>query len=164
MNGSKDLIKDSAILIQGLNALLSRNRDAQKGYVEASNHINLKELSKWMLDYSVQRQLFSNQLDLEIRRLGGTPEDGTSALGEMHRVWIDLRGEITNNDPFAMLEECLRGEEKAVEDYDAVLRQYHKDMPQPTMDMLNRHKSKIILAISQIKAMLKSYVPIGQDS
>ncbi|MEZ4940231.1 MAG: PA2169 family four-helix-bundle protein [Saprospiraceae bacterium] len=163
MNVSKAVINHSAALIQGLNDLLSRNRDAQKGYVEASNHINLNELSKWMLDYSVQRQMFSNQLDMEIRRLGGIPEDGTTALGELHRVWIDLRGEITNNDPLAMLEECLRGEEQAVEDYDAVLRQ-HRDMPQQTIDLLNRHKSKIILAISQIKAMLKSYVPVEQES
>ncbi|MCB9315020.1 MAG: PA2169 family four-helix-bundle protein [Lewinellaceae bacterium] len=147
-------------LIQGLNDLLSRNRDAQKGYVEASNHINLKELSKWMLDYSVQRQLFSNQLDMEIRRLGGMPDDGTSAMGELHRIWIDLKGEITNNDPHAMLEECQRGEERALEDYDATLKKYFRTMPQQTMDMLNRHKSKIILAISQIKAMLKAYVPV----
>ena len=147
-------------LIQSLNDLLSRNRDAQKGYVEASNHINLKELSKWMLDYSVQRQLFSNQLDMEIRRLGGMPDDGTSAMGELHRIWIDLKGEITNNDPHAMLEECQRGEERALEDYDATLKKYFRTMPQQTMDMLNRHKSKIILAISQIKAMLKAYVPV----
>ncbi len=151
-------MKVSKELLQSLNDLLSRNRDAQKGYVEASNHVNLKELSKWMVDYSHQRQLFAAELDLEVRRLGGKPDDGTTIAGEAHRIWIDLKGQLTENDPYAMLEECTRGEEKAIEDYDSVLKDHH-DMPMETRDMLNRHKSKIINALREIKTMMKMYVP-----
>lgn len=153
MEVSKELLKN-------LNDLFTRNRDAQKGYVEAANHINQKELSKWMIDYSTQRQLFAAELDLEIRRLGGRPEDSTSVLGEIHRVWIDLKGQLSNNDPHAMLEECTRGEEKAVADYDEILDE-QKGMSIETRNLLNRHKSKIINALNQIKTMMKMYVPAG---
>lgn len=151
MKVSKELLKD-------LNDLLNRSRDAQKGYVEASNHINQPELSKWMIDYSKQRQLYAAELDLEIKRLGGQTDDSTSMLGELHRVWIDLKGQLSQNDPYAMLEECTRGEEQALEDYNEVL-QSNQSMPSETRDMLNRHQTKIKNALTQIKTMMKMHVP-----
>ncbi len=151
-------MKVSKELLQGLNGLLTRNRDAQKGYVEAANHINQKELSKWMIDYSTQRQLFATELDLEIRRLGGEPDDSTSILGEIHRVWIDLKGQFSSNDPHAMLEECIKVEKKVIASYNKILEE-HNDIPIETRDLLNRHKSRIINALTEINIMMKMYVP-----
>lgn len=151
-------MKVSKELLNDLNDLLNRSRDAQKGYVEASNHINHPELSKWMIDYSKQRQLYAAELDLEIKRLGGDADDSTSMLGELHRVWIDLKGQLTQNDPYAMLEECTRGEEKAMENYNEIFES-HKNMPPETRDMLNRHRTKIKEALGQIKTLMKMYVP-----
>lgn len=145
-------------LMQGLNDLLARSRDAQKGYIEASNHINTPQVRKWLLEYSDQRLKFSVELENEIRRLGGEPDDSTSVLGDLHRVWIDLKGMASDDEPMAMLEECQRGEQKALEDYTELLNQ-HQRMSPATFHLLKQHKTKIEAALALIHSLKEIFEP-----
>lgn len=148
-------------LMQGLNTLLSRSRDAEKGYIEVSNHINTPQLRKWLLDYSEQRKQFSVELAREIRLLGGDPDNETSVLGELHRVWIDLKGTASDDEPIAMLEECQRGEQYALEDYETLLAE-HPDMMATTRYLLTQHKTKIESALLFIEALKEIFAPVDK--
>ena len=63
------------------------------------------------------------ELSSEVRRYGGDPDISGSAAATLHRVWVDLKTAITNNDNLAVLEECERGEAAAVIAYENALRQ-----------------------------------------
>ena len=149
-------------VMQGLNTLLARSRDAEKGYIEVSNHINEPRLRKWLLEYSDQHKQFSAELASEIRALAGDPDDGTSILGELHRAWIDLKGTASDNEPIAMLEECERGEQQAYDDYQELLND-HTDMLASTRALLQQQRIKIGTALEQVKSMKKVFEPIDSS-
>ncbi len=146
-------MKVSDELLDKLNHLLHRSRDAQRGYVETSNHVNSPEVRKWMIEYSDQRAVFCTNLATEIKLLGGDSDNTTSVLGEIHRLWIDLKGQWSDEEPLAMLEECKRGEETALEDYQEVLED-NDGMPASTSAMLNRHTAAISRALAQINILI----------
>ena len=59
-------------------------------------------------------------LDLQshARSLGEPePETSSSATGALHRSWINLKSALTRGDDHAILAECERGEDSAVEEY-----------------------------------------------
>ncbi len=145
--------------IEKLNLLLARNRDAHKGYIEAVQNINNTDLRRWMLEYADQRMNFSKELESEIRMLGGEPFKDTSILGDLHRVWMELKGNLTDNEPMSMLKECHRGETKAFEDYESFLNEFSA-MPASTHKILIAQKSKIKGAVAQIETMMRMLDPV----
>lgn len=138
--------------LDDLNELLSLSRDAQKGYTDTYMHVSNKALHEWMRKHSEQRKQFTDELAAEIKRLGGDPDKDTSLLGELHRLWIDIKGSASSDDAEAMLEECERGEEKAVEEYGEMLEE-HADMPASTRSLLVRQKSQIQTALANIRTL-----------
>ena len=44
-------------------------------------------------------------------------------MGTLHRVWVDLKTMLSNNDSVAVLEECERGEAAALMAYENALRE-----------------------------------------
>jgi uncharacterized protein (TIGR02284 family) len=146
---------DKEKIINHLNHLLNRNYDAESGFVEAANHINSTPLNRWFQENSLQRYRFGKEIKAEIRNLGGTPDKGTSLLGEMHQFWMDLKSHFTGNDEPSMLEEAIRGEEKALEDYRLTLD--NTALPLSTKLLLQDHQRTIESNIRTMRRMLKVY-------
>ena len=111
----KDIIND-------LNHLISLNVDAIKGYGDAGNESDSGRLRVWMFNVAKEREHFKADLQSIVRAMGSEPENDGSFLGSLHRAWISIKGDATDETNEEMLEECIRGEEKAVEDYEKVLR------------------------------------------
>ena len=66
----------------------------------------------------MQRSQFAGELQNEAIRLGEPqPEDSSSFGGSLHRAWINLKSAITSQDDHAILAECERGEDSAVNEY-----------------------------------------------
>ena len=69
-------------------------------------------------EYSLQRAKFAGELQNEAINLGEhDPENTSSTAGALHRTWINLRSAITSHDDHAILAECERGEDSAVNEY-----------------------------------------------
>ena len=139
----------------GINHLISRNRDAGKGFVEVANNINHVNLTQWLIDWAKIHDELADQLELVMKQVGVEPDSDTSMLGELHHVWIDLKAQWTNNDSAALLGECIRGEETALEDYQEVIAE--KEMPLFARNILNNQKSKIQEAVDGLKVLKNSY-------
>ena len=104
-----------------LNHLISLNVDALKGYRDAGNETDTAGLRLWMFNVQKERAHFVSELQQIVRSLGHDPAHSGSFLGKLHRAWIDIKGEMTDEVNEEMIEECIRGEEKAVKDYRQVL-------------------------------------------
>ena len=128
-------------LIDNFNHLLQRTYDAKNGFLEAGNAASYGPLRKFLFDQADQRERFAKELEQQISVLGGEPDTSTTIEGDLHRFWIDFKNNITSNDNVMVLEECLRGEEKALEDYRKVLREVLLNSAQ--YDMLTNHISAI---------------------
>jgi uncharacterized protein (TIGR02284 family) len=128
-------------ILDALNKLLTRSRDAEEGYQEAAENAKDTELKSLYLTQSRQRSEFAMELDREIRTLGGEPDTSTSLLSDLHRAWINIKSGFSSNDDKATAQECQRGDQEALNDYNNVLQE--TDLVASTRELLLRQKQSI---------------------
>ena len=136
-----------------LNELLERNYDAERGYKKAAEDIDNSLLKDFFNDYSSQRYNFGHELKEEINNLGEEPQKGSSLRGDMHRAWIDVKSILTGKDTEAVVKECIRGESKAIEDYEDALRR--TDLTVNSREVIQRQHDKIQAAVNRLNEIEK---------
>ena len=117
---------DQSEIISALNGLIETCKDGEKGFRTASEGITNGDLATLFLNYSEQRATFAAELQAEVRRLGGDPESGGTAIGAVHRGWIDIKAAVAGKDEGAVIAEAERGEDHAVREYRKALE---KNLP-----------------------------------
>jgi uncharacterized protein (TIGR02284 family) len=113
---------DTDKVISTCDDLIETCRDGQNGFKEAAENVKSPELKTFFNEVAAERAQFVNELQLEIRRLGGEPAKSGSAAGALHRAWMEIKGTLTGKDDHAILAECERGEDSAVEAYRDALK------------------------------------------
>src|SRR4026209_431556 len=108
---------DSKKITSTLNDLIETCRDGQNGFREATENVKSPDLKAFLNEVPTERAQVVNELQLEVRRLGGEPETTGSAAGALHRAWMDIKGTLAGKDDHTILVECERGEDSAVEAY-----------------------------------------------
>lgn len=146
---------DAKEITSALNDLLTRNYDAVAGYKEAANGVKRLELKKWMWDNLEMRDRFITELKNTIVGLGAKPERGTSFLSGLHRIWIDLKSDASDEEGMAMLEECQFGEKRALEDYKHVMN--NVTMPTRIKSILRRQYEEIEATRNQLNILIPTY-------
>ncbi|WP_179337171.1 ferritin-like domain-containing protein [Winogradskyella ludwigii] len=132
-----------------LNELLVKNYDAEKGYINAINNVEGKNLKMFFKRRASERSEFAKELRTEILQYGEIPEDSGSFKGAMHRNWMTLKSTFSSNNEEAILEEAIRGEQASLEEYKDMLKE--RNMP-PSIDaLLLKHKNAIQAAINTEK-------------
>jgi len=111
-------------IIEGLNDLLTKTYDAEKGYKTAKENSDSDRLKTFFGARSQQRYQYGHSLKEEITKLGGTPDKGGSITGSAHRAWINFKSALAMSTEEAILEECERGEEASLEAYDEFLNSH----------------------------------------
>jgi len=155
---NKIIMKNSEVNIDALNDLLTRNFDAMKGYREAAKGVDHIELKNWMLAQASQRERFIAELSNGIKILGGEPVEGTSILGDLHRVYIDWSSDIISRPSEHLIEECIRGEETAKGDFEEVLKD--EKLPVSINALLNRELREIKDSIIRLRNLENVYEKI----
>src|SRR5438046_1525095 len=111
-------MKEQTELTSTINDLIETLKDGQEGFKQAAQGVKDPQLKSLFTDYSLQRSRFATELQSEARVLGESePETSSSAAGALHRAWINLKSAVTKGDDHAILAECERGEDSAVEEY-----------------------------------------------
>ncbi|MDA0177639.1 PA2169 family four-helix-bundle protein [Mesoflavibacter profundi] len=132
-----------------LNELLVKNYDAEKGYLNAMDNVEDKNLKIFFKRRASERSQFAKELRTEILRYGEVPEDSGSFKGTMHRNWMTLKSTFSSNNEDKILEEAIRGEEASLEEYDKLMKE--NNLP-PTIDeLIFRHRNAIQAAINTEK-------------
>ena len=145
----KDIMNYSEKISNKLNELLIKNYDAEKGYLNAIDNVDNKELKMFFKRRASERSQFAKELRTEILQYGQIPEDSGSFKGTMHRNWMSLKSTFTSNNEEAILEEAIKGEEASLEEYDALLKE--NNLP-PTIDnLIAKHRNAIQAAINTEK-------------
>ncbi|QNJ97199.1 ferritin-like domain-containing protein [Constantimarinum furrinae] len=132
-----------------LNELLEKNYDAEKGYKKAAEIVENPQLKSFFKDQAQNRYDFGHELKSEIRNYGETPEKSGSFKGATHRTWMDIKSTFTSNDEEAILEEVVKGEKAAKEEYNEVIND--TTLPPTTQSILSKHKESIDAAIRNAK-------------
>jgi uncharacterized protein (TIGR02284 family) len=138
-------------IISTINGLIETLKDGQKGFQEAAEGVKDANLKSLFSGYSQQRARFATELQSQARNLGeAEPEKTSSAAGAMHRAWINIKSAITSGDDAAILSECERGEDSAVNEYKKAMAD---DLTSPLRELVSRQFSEVKSAHDRIKTL-----------
>ncbi|MFN4762345.1 ferritin-like domain-containing protein [Gillisia sp. Q332] len=134
-----------------LNDLLEKNYDAEKGYKFASENVKNPSLKSFFSERAKERNNFGHELKSEISTLGEKPDKGSSLKGDIHRTWMNLKTTFSSDKEEALLEEAVRGEKAAVEEYNEVLED--ENIPPSTANLLMKQRNAITAALDKVKRL-----------
>ena len=134
-----------------LNDLLEKNFDAQEGFKKASENAKHAGLKAYFNNKSQERLNFGSQLKSEIKNFGQEPEKVGSAAGAAHRTWMEVKTWFSADNDESMLEEAIRGEKAALNEYQDVLQE--TTLPATTKDLLVSQKATIEQGLSNIERL-----------
>ena len=104
-------------LIETLNDLVENCKDGEFGFRSCAERAKSDELKSFFARRADRCAASAEELRGVVARLGGTPDDGGSASGALHRGWVSVRTALSLDDDKAVLDECERGEDLAVARY-----------------------------------------------
>lgn len=139
-----------------LNELLEKNYDAEAGYKNAAEKVENSALKNYLLSRAQvsraqDRYDFGHELKAELKTFGQEPEKGTSLAGDAHRLWMDLKTALTSDKDEAVLEEAIRGERAAVDEYDEILKE--ESLPSSTKSIITAQRNSVKNALNEAKAL-----------
>ncbi|UUX94272.1 ferritin-like domain-containing protein [Aquabacterium sp. J223] len=114
---------DTKNTISLLNDLIETCKDGEYGFRECAEHAKAPELKTLFTTRAQGCARAAQELQAQVVALGGSPDQGGSVAGAVHRGWVSVRSKLTGYDDKAMLEECERGEDVAVAKYRKALEQ-----------------------------------------
>lgn len=125
-----------------LNDIVQKNEDAIKGYKKAAENAKETGLQNYFLNKARERRNFLNELKASTPALDiGNDMDGT-AKGAMHRTWMDIKAFFSGEKDESMLEEAIRGDKAAVEEYNEVLADTH--LPINAASVIRKQRNWIV--------------------
>ena len=134
-----------------LNNLIETLKDGQEGFKQAAESVRNPALKSLFSEYSQQRSRFATSLQAEARKLGEEKSETSSiATGALHRGWINLKSAITGGDEHAILAECERGEDSAVEEYKKAL---DDGLSPSAQELVSRQFAEIKAAHDRIRSL-----------
>lgn len=142
-------MKYEKIISKKLNELLTKNYDAEKGYINAINEVDSVTVKDFFKRMAEQRSKFARELRTEILTYGHIPEDTGSVAGILHRNWMSLKSTFTSNNEEAILKETLRGEKASLEEYNELLAD--TTFPPKLKELLRKQRNAIESAINSVR-------------
>ncbi|HWP46704.1 MAG TPA: PA2169 family four-helix-bundle protein [Candidatus Limnocylindrales bacterium] len=139
--------------ISVLNNLIETCKDGENGFQTAAEGIKDSQLKSLFNSYAQQRAQFASELQREVRRLGGQPEDSGSVTASIHRGWMNIKSAVTGEDKAAIISECERGEDVAVKTYKEAL---NANLPADIRVIVEQQYAKIQEAHDKIRSLEKA--------
>jgi uncharacterized protein (TIGR02284 family) len=139
-------------IISTINDLIETLKDGQEGFRQASEAVKDSQLKSLFGEFSLQRARFAGELQNEAISLGDhNPEESGSTSGAMHRTWINLKAAITSGDDHAILAECERGEDSAVNEFKKAMEE--KELAAPVRETISRQYADVKRAHDRIREL-----------
>ena len=141
-------------LAEVVNDLIKINYDRIEGYRNAADESKKFDiaLTPVFMKMADESRLNVSALTAHVRKLGGDPESGSTALGKIYRAWMDVKAVFTGNDRKAILSSCEYGEDQAQNAYDAALAS-DAEMDTETRQLITSQKETLKASHDDIKRM-----------
>jgi len=138
-------------IVDRLEEILEKNIDAEKGYTKAAENAKNPGLISYFERKSSDRRHFNTELKSKLVAAYDEIEDEGSFTGTIHRTWMDVKAFFSGDNDEAMLEEAIKGDKAAVEEYDEILEDGH--LPMDIADCIKEQKMKIRNDLNKIKTL-----------
>ncbi len=143
-SGDKDDVVDV------LQDLAECSLDGEYGFRACAEQAKREDLKSTFLQRADDCRGAAQELNEQIRALGGTTEEHGSAAAAVHRGWVTVKATLSTYDDKAVLEECERGEDNAKTRYANALK---KPLPAGVKLMVERQMQGVQRNHDQVKAL-----------
>ncbi len=142
--------------IEVLNDLIKINNDRIEGYRKAAEQLKEERGTLIPVFDKLQAESQTNTADLssEVLRLGGTPDDGTTAGGKLYRAWMDVKATFGGDNPASVLVSCEGGEDAAKRAYKSAMES--NDLGD-SLSVVSSQQQAQLQAHDQIKMLRDQY-------
>lgn len=142
--------------IEVLNDLIKINNDRIEGYRKAAEQLKEDRSNLIPVFDKLQAESLANKTDLnnEVLRLGGSPDDGTTAGGKLYRAWMDVKATFGGDNPASVLVSCEGGEDAAKRAYKSALES--NDLGD-SISIVSNQQSAQLQSHDQIKMLRDQY-------
>jgi len=138
-------------IISGLNNLLAKNYDSERGYKTAAEKTNNQVLAAYFRGKASNRYTYGHQIKDILKEMGGDIDKGTSISGDLHNTWINVKAFFTGNSDESILDEVETGEEACVEEYNDFLS--IPDLPDSIRRIVSYQKHNIVRAMRKAEQL-----------
>ena len=134
--------KDIAKIEDRLKDVITKNEDAVKGFEKAAKNAKELGIQSYFKKRARKRKNFITTLRnvTPALNLGDTEIEGSTA-GAVHRTWMDVKAFFSGDNDESMLEEAVRGDKAAIDEYNEVLAETH--VPQRIKEIIREQKDEI---------------------
>lgn len=130
--------------------LIETNKDAQKGYQDAAEHVKRPDLKSYFNEQSAERRRFAQELQTELAKLGKPEKKASGSAGAaMHRAWIDAKVALGGGDK-TILESVESGEDTAKDTYKKALT---GTLPPTLLEIVRRQADSVQRAHDKVKML-----------
>lgn len=139
-------------LVSVLNGLIEINNDRIEGYKKAADETDTIDVDLQAIFHKMagDSSKYSGELKSEVAGLGGDAADGTTNMGKVYRVWMDIKSTFTGKDRTTILGLCEYGEDAAQKAYEEALES-DAEMSAEIRQMITEQKSELKTAHDMIK-------------
>ena len=137
-------------VISVLNDLIETCKDGEQGFREAAEGVEKSDLRTLFNMYAQQRARFAGELNNEVLRHGGEPATSGHVSAALHRGWINIKKAVTGKNETAIIDECERGEDAAMHNYENALK---KNLPADLMSIIEAQFTEIKHAHDSVRTM-----------
>lgn len=142
----------NAELVDVLNDLIQISKDGEEGFRACAEHASERQAyyKNQFLERSKTCGLAVLELQNLVRTFGGDPAQTSSVTGTLHRHWLNLKSAVLGKDDEAILNECERGEDAAVNAYRKALAQ---ELPNDIRLIIERQYQGVLANHDRVKAL-----------
>lgn len=134
--------KDIKEVENKLKEVLEKNEDAVKGFEKAAENAKETSTKSYFARRAGARRTFIKTLRNATPALNlGDAEIEGSTKGAAHRTWMDVKAFFSGDKDEAMLEEAVRGDKAAIEEYNEVLAETH--VPHRVKEIIREQRDEI---------------------
>ena len=142
-----------------LQDLIIRLQDAEKGFLEIKKSIVNENLRDLMDIYANERHRFHRALEGHMKTLGEEADVKTSILGELHRLFIDIKVNNLTNDFESVVNEIERGASVLISDYENALNSL--SFPKPIEETLVSQRNIVKKELDYLKKLKQTEIAVS---
>ncbi|HEY9101858.1 PA2169 family four-helix-bundle protein [Chitinimonas sp.] len=141
-------------IIDTLNDLIETCHDGAYGFEQSAQYATASELKNLFRMRAGECRQAAAELAALVTAQGGTPDQGGTVSGALHRGWVSVRSAVTGNEDLAILDECEKGEDTAKARYRRALSE---PLPDAIRAVVNRQNLGVLHNHDEIKALRNRY-------
>jgi conserved hypothetical protein len=141
---------DNTKVISTLNSLIETLKDGEEGFRTAAEGLTDPQAKAVFQQYSRERAQMAQELQAEVRTLGGDPEQAGSMSGSVHRGWINIKSVVTGKNDASIIAEAERGEDIAKNAYAEAIK---TALPPSVSAIISRQAVKVREAHDRVRSM-----------